>query len=371
MKFRIEFWRLELAFSVCALLFAYQTCGLAQSAQVPTAQIVIFTPSDINPPPEESYLPRLHQFGLYAEKFFNDGLKQWGHNPKRKQIFNRGDEGKISVIHVQGDLTAAGDAYKQEWISKQVLGKLKTQHKIKTAGNLFWIFVYIGDPPAKHNNYRGSGNSKDGGWAVLNYTNIPGTISLKQDAVSSFHDKLFLKGCIHEFGHALGLPHIGPKIELRKGNTLMGPVTRIYVNKKMPNKTKAYLSEASAAILSVHPVFTGDPTARNKLPMTKFEQTKVDYDRKTHAISVTGKLVANHKPHRVIVIDDRDDKLGGYWVKGFVAELDDQSNFSVSIPKPNRSGKLKILAVFENGAFTGDGKKHGIESAKIVPYSFR
>ena len=72
-----------------------------------------------------------------------------------------------------------------------------------------------------------------------------------------------------------------------------------------------------------------------------------------------------------MIIDDRDDKIGGYWVKGFVAELDAQRRYSVSIPQPGRSGTLKVLAVYDNGAFTGDGVKHGIESATTVPYSFR
>ena len=73
----------------------------------------------------------------------------------------------------------------------------------------------------------------------------------------------------------------------------------------------------------------------------------------------------------MIVIDDRDDKIGGYWVKAFVTEVDKQSRFSVSIPQPGRSGQLKVLAVYTNGAFTGDGKKRGIGSATLVPYSFR
>ena len=37
-----------------------------------------------------------------------------------------------------------------------------------------------------HEGYRGSGNSKDGGWAVLNYTNLPGAISLRSPMVSRF-----------------------------------------------------------------------------------------------------------------------------------------------------------------------------------------
>ncbi len=343
----------------------------AQGMGVPEAQIVLFTPSDIRPPSRASYSERLNRFGLYAEQFFHEGLRKWGYAPKRKEIFNRDRDGTISVIHVQGDLPAAGGAYKEKWISRQVHEKLTSDHGVKIAGNLYWIFVYVGDPPARHNSYRGSGNSKDGGWAVLNYTNLPGKISLKGDVVSPFHDKLTLKGCIHEFGHGLGLPHIGPKVERGQGNTLMGPITRIYVRQRMPNPTKAYISEANATVLSVHPIFTGDPTARNKLPRTEFQLAKATYDRRKHAISVTGKLDSDYPVHRVVVIDDRDDKIGAYWVKGFVAEIDGQSRFSVSIPKPGRSGKLKVLAVYKNGAFTGDGAKRGIESATIVPYSFR
>ncbi len=128
------------------------------------------------------------------------------------------------------------------------LPALRSVHNIKPAGQLFWIFVYVGEPPAKHEGYRGSGNSKDIGRAVLNYTNIPGEISVGGDVVSSCHDKRFLKG--------------------------------------------------------------------------------------------------------------------------YVAVLDDQSRFSLSIPDPNRTGKLQVLAVYENGAFTGDGKSRGIESATLVPYSF-
>jgi hypothetical protein len=371
MNHRIFLARLSLTIGFCAIAFGAAISVRAQGPSVPEAHIVLFTPSDIQPPPAEIYQLRLRQFGLYAEKFFHKELKRWGHEPKRREIFDRDTTGRISTIHVKGDLPAAGGEYRRQWISRQVLGKLKSEFGMQPAGNLFWIFVYVGDPPAKHANYRGSGNSKDGGWAVLNYTNLPGRVWLDRDMVSEFHDKLFLKGCVHEFGHALGLPHIGPKVELRRGNTLMGPITRIYVGQKMPHQTKAYLSEASAAILSAHPIFTGDASDRNTLPETAFQQIRVDYDRNTRTMSVRGKLEANYPLHRLVVIDDRDDKIGGYWVKGFVAELDNRSQFSLSIPQPGRSGKLKILAVYKNGAFTGNGKKRGIDSANLVPYSFR
>ncbi|MCA9136693.1 MAG: hypothetical protein KDB00_08040 [Planctomycetales bacterium] len=352
----------------CCCLFGCASV-VAQNTFIPEAQIVLFTPSDIKPPPREDYLPRLNLFGLYAEQFFHDGLKDWGYQPARKEIFNRDADGKITVIHVKGDLPAAGGSYKDKWISAQVHDKLKSDHGIKIAGNLYWIFVYVGDPPVRHDNYRGSGNSKDGGWAVLNYINVSSKVSLGDEMVSRLHDDLTLKGCIHEFGHALGLSHIGPKVELRKGNTLMGPVNRIYAAQKLPNRTKAYLAEANAAVLSTHPIFTGDASQRNKLPETDFQQIKVSFNRRSRTMDVTGRLKSSDQVHRIIVIDDRDDKIGAYWVKGYVAELDARSGFSVSIPQPGPTGSLKILAVYTNGAYTGDGMKRGIESAHVVPYS--
>lgn len=362
----------RVVFRLAATMVALFSCTCSASAQqVPKAQVVLFTPSDVKPPPRESYTQRLGQFGVYAEKFFSSEMERWGYTPARKQIFERDADGRISVVHVTGDLPAAGGKYKEKWISRQVIDKLQSDHGIQARKNLLWIFVYVGDPPAKHDNYRGAGNARDGGWAALNYTNLPGEISLKRDMASGFHDKTFLKGCIHEFGHALGLPHLGPKVELRRGNTLMGPITRIYVKNRMPLPTKAYLSEGSAAMLSVHPAFTGDATDRNVLPKTTFGKTDVRYDRRTRSITVRGTLTTNHPVHRIVVIDDRDDKIGAYWVKSFVSEVDEQSQFSVSIPRPNPSGSIKLLAVYKNGAVTGDGVKHGIGSAKIVPYSLR
>ena len=37
-------------------------------------------------------------------------------------------------------------------------------------------------------------------------------------------NNMAIKGTIHEFGHALGLPHIGPRPGRKLGNTLMGPI---------------------------------------------------------------------------------------------------------------------------------------------------
>ncbi len=348
-------------------------CGdiLAAEPVVPGAEIILFTPKDVTAPPAKVYLERLHDCGVYAETFFEKELKQWGYKPGRRELFERDAKGKMKVTHVKGRLNAAGGEYTKKWISKQVLDSLKNDHGKVTAGNLYWIFVYIGDPPKRHSNYRGLGNSRDGGWAVLNYTNLLGKVSASEELISDFHDQIFLKGSIHEFGHALGLPHIGPKVNLGRGNTLMGPVTRIYRNKKMPDQNKAYLSEASAAILSAHPAFTGNPGKRNLLPKPGFSDLKQVYELSSKSIALTGKVESVSGVHRVVVIDDREDKPGAYWVKGYVAEVEADGSFSIFVPRPQKCrGALKLLVVYKNGAVTGDGIRRGIGSAKLIPYSY-
>jgi len=68
---------------------------------------------------------------------------------------------------------------------------------------------------------------------------------------------LNLKGCIQEFGHAPGHPHLSPKPLTQLGNTLMGLINRAFKAKAKLDyeEPQVYLSEASAAMLVYHPIF--------------------------------------------------------------------------------------------------------------------
>ena len=68
---------------------------------------------------------------------------------------------------------------------------------------------------------------------------------------------LNLKGCIQEFGHALGHSHLSPKPLTQLGNTLMGLINRAFKAKAKLDyeEPQVYLREASAAMLVHHPIF--------------------------------------------------------------------------------------------------------------------
>ena len=68
---------------------------------------------------------------------------------------------------------------------------------------------------------------------------------------------LNLKGCIREFGHALGHSHLGTKPSTQSGNIIMGPINRAFKAKAKLDydEPQFYLSEAIAAVLVSHPIF--------------------------------------------------------------------------------------------------------------------
>ena len=80
------------------------------------------------------------------------------------------------------------------------------------------------------------------------------------DAPPTENHEMAIKGTIHEFGHALGLPHIGPRPGVKLGNTLMGPTNRVFCSRTGPDDPRVYLSEASAAALWKHPVSRKEST---------------------------------------------------------------------------------------------------------------
>jgi hypothetical protein len=318
----------------------------------PTVRIILFTASDKTPPAGAP--ARLTQIADAAERFLFAEMKRWKYPPAVSRIFRRNPDGTVEVTYVKGDRPSTDPFYDKPECDAEAREKAKRQLRIEGEGHIWWTFVYVGDRPKRFSDWRGIGSSRDGGSAVVNYDTIPGEIRPDLGLEVGFNSEYYLKGTIHELGHAFGLSHMGPDLSLNLGNSLMGANASVYIERKHPNADKVYLTEASAAILWKHPVFSGTAKDRQRQPSVKLVDYRPTYSLASNRITLAGKLVSDMPAHSLFVIDDQS--ADEYWQQSHVARIAPDGSFRINIDHPARAdGHFRILFCFDNGMVTGDG----------------
>jgi hypothetical protein len=319
----------------------------------PTIRIILFTASDRTPPKDAPH--RLTQIADAAERFFVSEMKRWKYPPAVSRIFQRNSDGTVEITYVKGDRPASDEFYAHPECDHEARAKAARQLRIDGEGHVWWTFVYVGDRPQRFSNWGGVGGARDGGSAVVNYDTIAGEIRPDLGLEMGFNSEYFLKGTVHELGHALGLSHLGPDPSLKLGNSLMGPNVPLYIERKYSNADQVYLTEASAACLWKHPVFSGTTKDRQRQPSVKLVDYKPAYSRVSNRITLAGKLVSDMPAHSVVVIDDLGQS-DEYWFRGHAGRIADDGTFRVAVDHPApANGHFRILFCFDNGMVTGDG----------------
>ncbi len=338
----------------------------------PTVRIVLFTPSDLEPPAGVSH--RLTQIADATERFLFEGMRRWKYPPAVDHLFRRNADRTVEVVYVKGDRPVA-DAYYTGVASRaEAIAKAKWQTRIDGEGHIWWVFLYVGDRPKRFSGWVGGGCSRDGGGAIVNYDTIPGEIRPDLGPAVGFNKEYFLKGTMHELGHAFGLPHIGPDVALGLGNSLMGANPDVYAGRGHPRPDQTYLTEASAAMLWKHPVFSGSTKDRQRQPSVKLADYKPTYSKATNRITLAGKVVADMPAHSVVVLDDLGKPEDEYWHRSHVARVGPDGSFRVAVDRPARAdGHFRITFCFDNGMVTGDGAGvvHGDRGEIRKAYKFR
>lgn len=336
----------------------------------PTLRVILFTPADIEPP--GGVERRLTLVADASEQFLARGMARWGYEPAVAKPFRRKDDGSLEVLFLKGDAPKSSGRYDKPTFAREVIDAATARDEIPGRGHVWWIFVYLGDRPTRFNEYRGSGNSADGGWAMVNYDSISGTIRPDAALAAGFNADFTLKGCLHELGHGFGLPHIGPSPGKKLGNSLMGPNMEPYYARHPGKKDgRVYLTPLAAAMLWKHPVFSGSGADRAAMPKVELAEYRPRFDRKARKVEIAGRVVADRPLHSVVILDDGEKQQGSYWSRGYAARVADDGTFQVAIEEPFSSGGLyRIFCCFDNGIVTGDGKKHGDQSAIVKPYRF-
>ena len=252
------------ALSVLSILLTVASLPCPASAEPEnsrSARIVLFVPEGSELP--AGHIKKLRSIAVRAEAFYAEGIEAWGWKVSRREIFARNPDGKIEIVVARGTLpksTTGSDALP---VIQRIAIDTATKKIGKDAAkqSVWWTFYHCPDHEVK--GFRGMG-----GRAINAYPIAEGEVTPSIDLAAKAMWPLSLKGCIHEFGHALGLPHIGPKPDLKLGNTLMGPINKVFVAKwpECADDPRVYLSEASAAMLAHHPIFADHPETQSSSP---------------------------------------------------------------------------------------------------------
>ncbi len=357
---------------VCLLLLATPVASRSfadEPADLPKIQLVLFTPADVDPPP--GYVERMTEIIDYTENFFGYWMVTQNYPPARTSLFSRDADRKAEVLLVRGTKKVDTGEYDRPSLVNEVYQIAIPKYSIPRHLHVWWVHVYLG-PDREYTDYRGSGNAADGGSSVARYSTMPGHIDTNVAMLDGFHQQYHLKGIIHELGHALGLPHLGPRPNDRRGNTLMGP-NQFEWNKvvKRP-EPRVFLSEASAAMLWKHPLMSGSTQQRNQRPQIEVAQAKWAFDPKRGFIVVSGKLQSDVTAHSAIVVDRSSRAPTEYWQQSYVARVEADGTFSVEVTDPIlAAGELQVVFCFDNGAVSGTTGKLGLDSAIKQSYEFR
>jgi hypothetical protein len=254
----------------------------------------------------------------------------------------------------------------------EVMNALRAQNRINDARQVWWILVYAGPPPAKFAGYLGGFGPEIGGWAVCNFDVTPGVINPQEQLGSDFLEKLTLKGMIHELGHGFQLPHIGPLVRDKAGNTLMGPTHFNYRRVVQAKEDRVYLCEAEAALLANHPAFRGVVDRPQPLPKVEVLDLKYVADPQNRTITVRGRVRSTRRAVIALVGDEADARPGEYWTKTYVGKVAPDGGFTVVVSEPAESnGTLKTWFAFDDAAQTGNGQDRGRDSGVSQAYTYR
>jgi hypothetical protein len=329
---------------------------------LPKTYIVLFTPANVKRP--DGVQERITQAANYTENFLITWMKHWGYPPNREKVFERTSDRQVQVFYVEGKGTTEQYRKPSPALSDEVRTTAMSMYNVKRHRHVWWVWVYLGDPPERFRDWRGGGDPTNGGMGSVNYSTWPGEIRLTEELGCPFLTKIALHGCIHELGHAFGLPHDGPLAKADLGIPLMGATIANFRRRTGTDEERAYLSEASAAILWKHPIFSGTAERRNEMPTCDLHLLGLDNDHRERVVHVKGQLKASIPAHSVVIYDSVPYDQETYWQKPYVARIDGNGCFNVAITEPTHSqGKLRIVFCFENGVVTGDGHRHGINGA--------
>lgn len=345
------------------VMLAVATQGVAADSRI---RIVLFTPRDVEPP--AGVAERMREIVDYGQAFYGHWLQHWGYEPENVLPVDRDDNGLPVVYFVKGKETAASGKYDEVGYQGAIREQAISEYKLPRDGSTWWIFV-AGTKLKASRSWGGFGDRNGNGLTLLVWNDVPGELTNETPLAGGVADRLNLKGYLHELGHTMSLPHIGPSDRLKLGMSLMGPNARTYRKAKSSREERVYLTPAVAALIWKQPQMTGRFEAKPQLPRIDVKDFQATYNARQQRFELKGRLTSDIPAHSIVAIDIPEKGPGDYWKKGTASRLEKDGAFSLVVDELVPSdGVLKVVFCFENGVFTGTGQGIGFMHAAEIPY---
>ncbi|MGI9472276.1 MAG: hypothetical protein ACR2NZ_12115 [Rubripirellula sp.] len=349
----------------CSSLMSLASTDQAK-AESPALRIVLFSPSDVDPP--AGVRERLKEYVMYSQAFYGKWMNHWGYECENLLPVKLDEDGYPEIFFVRGRHDEASGVYAKLGFQDEVVQTACRQHELDPKGQVWWIFTYKG-PSSR--GFRGGGNAQRGGTSTSIYdATVKDHLNIEDHLGGDESMNMKSKAAIHELGHAFGLPHIGPLSEDKLGNSLMGPVIKAY-RSRYPDEPRVYLTRASAAMLWKHPLFSGTTKDRDAVPTLDLSDFSVSHDAGAKSMTATGSIDSNYRAHSVVIANESSATRSDYWRKCFVGRVAEDGSFEVEITEPDQAdGQLKIVACFNNGAVVGKRPGLGLATGFLKRYEF-
>ena len=344
------------------------TLGLAAQAwaddapkpPAPPLKIVYFTPSDCTPLDDRQ--ERLGRVMKNVQDFYRDGMTANGYGP---MTFNLEWEtpDKLKLYMVKGKKKQLEYGRNDASVVRQEVRDALLEQGINIDREVIVIFQQLlnwdGDKATEIGPYVGGGSHLSGtGWVYEDKLLDPDLLASKEPG-GYYHGPCsqgqfnthYIGGTAHELGHGFSLPHdceLAVENE-KQGNSLMGSGNHTY-GKNLRNEGRGtFLSASSALRLSKVRAFAGDLPRANDRGTMQLEELTAEY--KNGDIILTGRVKADPPLAGMIAYNDNEAISSDYDAKSWVAPVDKNGNFRVTITELIKTPyQLRLVGVHENGA---------------------
>jgi len=353
--------RVRLCIVVLCLVLSVPAGGNAQTTpnHPPPVKIVYFIPSDCEP--LENRHERLGRVMKHVQDFYRNGMEKHGYGPMTFALeWDTPD--RVKIHEVRGKKSQAEYGRNDSGVVRNEVREALREQGVNIDQEVIVVFQLLlkweDGKAIELGPYVGGGSYRSGtAWvyddALLDAASLPskepGGYYNGRCSIGQFNTH-YIGGVAHEMGHAFSLPHdcqLNSELQIL-GNSLMGSGNHTYGKEERNEGKGSFLSASSAMRLSKIRAFAGDLPNTNRRVQMQFENLAASYEN--GEIVLTGQVTAEPPLVGIIAYNDNENIPSDYDAKSWVAKLDDQRQFRLTINELAQVPyQLRLAGVHENG----------------------